>query len=66
MYARYADQVGGDNLDIQRYFTQESLRGTKFMDHAMAGVWRTHGYPRQYVGGTVERLCGRQPLLEKS
>ena len=34
--------------------------------HAMAGVWRTQGYPREYVGGTVVRLHGRLVSLEKS
>ena len=30
MHARYPNQVGGDNLEIQSYVTQESPFGTMF------------------------------------
>ena len=57
MRARYPDQVGGDNLESRFGYIELSPRlgqlypiWDNVVCHAMAGVWRTRGYPRRDVG----------------
>ena len=69
MHARYPGPVGGDSLEIQRLYGTRSPFGTVLPRRwpfatELAGVWRTQGYPRRDVGGTVERLRGRRVSLE--
>src|SRR4051812_37113731 len=71
MHARYPDQVGGDNPDIQSYCIGpvqkwKSLRTNMVRCQEDTGVKRTHGYPRPRAGDTVGRLRGSQVSLENS
>src|SRR3954469_3008484 len=65
MHARYPDQVGGDNPDIQSYpqggrVKDEAVRTEAVRCQGDTGVKATQGYPRQGAGDTVGRLRGSQ------